>query len=593
MSFFLTPGNALAIRVNAHRSAWDGSICNDPTAWSCLADPKFQERNCARGVADCFHLATFRLQDPSVVIEENGGAWIFEKDSHAFDDQILLLWTMDFEEPRGVREGAQARQIVIGAYRVKSVERVETRFGRYRVRPHPDGWTRFSGFRVATPFMRRCGGPYVQQIDRNHVQRIFRELAQESDDAKEWYSPEDARRLKHFSTHLDEWLEIGRKAEIPRAEARLKQAAVEATSSEGHTPLAGLSSLIETNKLKAGAAGRPVVVGSLAAAAAPEPPKLPQLVEPANHAWIRATYGAEVLTALQLGSLTKPLIVLRGNPGVGKSHLALRLIDDPPRQRTLVVPVSATWRGPEDLLGYVHPVDQQFAGTPFLQFLIQAETEWRKEKGDRRARVVVFEEFNLSQPEHWFSDLLALTQFEDDKDRIWRAGCKLRGAPNRSEVFISPALRFVATVNVDHTTRPLSPRILDRAAVIQLEMDPRRALELVGLQLEDAQLEAVISLDDMLADRGAGFSIRSARALAEAMRHRGTLGLDTWSVLDMALGMEMLGKVRLHARDPHDDATRKELARFKETHGRHLPRCSERIQDWLDQLQAGRDVVQA
>ncbi len=599
MSFYLTPGNALAIRVNAHRHGWDGSICNDPIAWQCLADPRFRERYCARGLSDCFHLAAFRLQEPSVVIEENGGAWVFEKDPNAFDDQLLFFWTQDFEEPRGVRDDRSADPVLIGAYRVRSVERLaDGRFTRYRVRPFADSWTRFGRFRITAPNLRGVGGPYLKQMDRNHVHRVFQQLRDEAEAGDDrWYSPEDFSRFQAFDRELDAWLEHAHKATVRQAEQRAKRdASVASVTSAGHAPLAGIRGVVD--RARDGGSG---TVGSLGAAGSPgasgAKPRtagastLPPLVEPAMHARIREDHGEEVLTGLRLASLTRSLLVIRGNPGVGKSHLALRLLDDPQRERTLVIPVSSTWRGPEDLMGYLNPIDHRFEATPFVRFLIDAEVAWQK--GDKRARVVVFEEFNLSQPEHWFADLLALTQFSDEKDRIWRAPGRFRDLPNKQDVFLSPAVRFVATVNTDHTTRPLSPRVLDRAAVLHLELDPRRALERVGLELEDAQLTAVMDLDAALRGRGVSFSVRSAQALHEAFEQRGDLGLDTWSVLDLVLEVELLGKVRLYARDPYDEAVRKELARFQEAYGRHLPRTADRLQGWEEALAAGRDVIQA
>src|SRR5690606_1696570 len=336
-----------------------------------------------------------------------------------------------------------------------------------------------------------------------------------------WYSPEDAKRLAHFDANLDDWLQKAHRAAILRAEERAARETVVATSA-GHAAFAGLRDLLGAERLKkeagpatATATATPAAPAQAPAPApAPPPPvQRPELVEPACRERIREEYGRDVLTSLQLGSLAKPLLVIRGNPGVGKSHLALRLLDDPQRQRTLVVPVSATWRGPEDLLGYVNPVDHRFEATPFTRFLVNAEAAWRK--GDRRARIVVFEEFNLSQPEHWFADLLALTQFQEESDRVWHAPAKLRDMPNKQEVFLSPALFFVGTVNTDHTTRPLSPRVLDRAAVIHVELDPRKALARACLELEEAQLAAILDLDDALRGRGVSFSMRSAMALSE------------------------------------------------------------------------------
>jgi MoxR-like ATPase len=610
MTFQLNPGNALAIRINAHRSGWDGTICENPTSWSCLADPKFQEKYCARGLRDCFHIDTFSHQEPKVVIEENGGAWIFEKIPTAFDDQILLFWTQDFEEPHGVRQGGSTEKIAVGAYRVKDVYADRTRSrAHYLVRPHPGGWTRFHRFAVPTPFMRSVGGPYVKQLDRKQVIRLFDTLREEADsNEKAWFSPEDQKRFDHFDTQLDNWLEEAADAAAERAaeQARMDQSRIvfETDVRNGPAPgaLSSITRVVDSSKLPSGEPEVSEAAPAPSTAAKPAPSAKsvqlpaslrPPLVEEPNRAWIRETHGRENLHALMLGSQTKQLIVLRGAPGVGKSHLALRLLDDPKRERTLRVPVSATWRGPEDLLGYVNPVDHRFEATSFTQFLIDAEKAWETKK-DRRARLVIFEEFNLSSPEHWFSELMVTLEAEDPTDRVWRIpGQGLRNLPNKHELMLSPALHFVATINTDHTVHPLSPRLLDRAAVITLELEPRKALSQVGLELEEDQVLALLDLDDTLRAKGISFSIRSAISLARAMNSREELGLDTWAVLDLVLRQEILGRVRLHARDPFDEEVRKQLARWNTDHAKSLPLCSDLLQSWDELLSTGCDIIQA
>ncbi|PIE24095.1 MAG: hypothetical protein CSA62_04630 [Planctomycetota bacterium] len=634
MTFQLKPGNALAIRINAHRSGWDGTICDNPKAWSCLADPRFQENYCARGLRDCFHIDTFSLQEPKVVIEENGGAWIFEKQPEAFDDQILIFWTHDFEEPRGVREGGTRQEIAVGAYRVRTVEADRSRHRtHYLVRPYPGAWTRLQRIRVQTPRGRSVGGPYVRQLDRNQVLRLFDGVRAELEGGKDlWFSPEDQQRFERFDAELSNWLEIAAEKAAARAseQARMDQPQTIFETGVGEGPMPGalssISRIVDKRSLPSGepdlaasslaesAASTPapetgtLVSGDLKAlapgigapvVASPRPaPRLPRwdrpaLVEPENQQWIRDTHGRENLNALLLGSKTKSLILLRGAPGVGKSHLALRLLHDPDRERTLRVPVSATWRGPEDLLGYVHPVDHRFEATPFTHFLIEAEKAWETKK-DKRARLVIFEEFNLSSPEHWFSDLMVILENEDPKDRIWRIpGQGLRALPNKRELLLSPALHFVATINTDHTVHPLSPRLLDRATVVTLEMEPQVCLEQVGLELEEDQVSALLDLDDSLRPKGIAFSVRSSLSLQRALEEKEALGLDSWSILDLVLRQELLGRVRLHARDPFDEDVRKKLARWNEDHGSRLPLCSDLLQSWDELLSTGCDIIQA
>ncbi len=278
---------------------------------------------------------------------------------------------------------------------------------------------------------------------------------------------------------------------------------------------------------------------------------------------------------------------------MGKSRLAANLIEDSERAdpRTLIVAVASTWRGREDLLGYVNPISSEFEPTEFLNFLRRADLAWRK--GDTDPRVVVFEEFNLSQPEHWMSDLLVHSQFSDEKDRVIKLGGKrVRGWPDGSacEVLLSPAVRFVATINADHTGRNLSPRVVDRAAVVELSMTPKQALALCNLSLEPVQFDAVSELDSLIRSRGASFSRRTALSLKACQDNAASLALDSWGVLDLVLLQEVLSKLRLNAVDPADQQLCRDLMVWCEGPGQKLLLCVREINEWKEKLDENQDV---
>src|SRR5690606_10449117 len=119
--------------------------------------------------------------------------------------------------------------------------------------------------------------------DRTNVRRLFGDLQAEAErpDAA-WYSPEDKKRLAHFSAHLDEWLEKAHRAAILRAEERAQREVV-AVTGPGHAPFAGLRNLIDADRLRPDPAARsgtsavaaPAVVAPAAAAAAPAPRRPP------------------------------------------------------------------------------------------------------------------------------------------------------------------------------------------------------------------------------------------------------------------------------------------------------------------------------
>lgn len=215
-------------------------------------------------------------------------------------------------------------------------------------------------------------------------------------------------------------------------------------------------------------------------------------------------------------------------------------------------------------------------------------------KGDRRKRVVVFEEFNLSQPEHWMSDVLVVSQYQAEVDRVINLGGKaIRGIDQKgTALHLSPELRFVATMNTDHTVRTLSPRVLDRAAVVELTMEPDRAMQLVGVTLPDDLMLPIRELHQRLQGKGATFSLRTARSLAACLASADALEVAPLDIVDQVLIQDLLSKVGLLARDPADELLAGQLKEWSERHGT-LRRSAQTIERWLEDLAAGIDVAQA
>jgi hypothetical protein len=596
MRYLLTPGNSLACRVNNHRHGWTGAICTNAQDWNCLAPKQFRTDYCASGDARCFHVHAFDPADPHIVFEHNGAAWLLDTMPDALDDQVLFLWGKRATTDRGIPEVGPTENVVFGVYRVRSVEAYgPDHMKRWRIRPHDDGWARFVHLNVGLPRYEDLGGPYLKQLDRYNSARILNEGRASSGFA----DPVDAERFLRACRSLPAWTAVAAK----RVEA-LRQSypdafddplrsaptrAVVGTVSVGSLG-SGSKPLKQLGDLKSQLEARAKSEGP-AGATSPAPEAAARAhasgLEPKAAAWIREVHGPEFLLEVEVALATRELLVLRGAPGVGKSHLAVGLVDDPQRERTLVVPVSATWRGREDLLGYVNPIHGRFEATPFTVFLEQAAAAWRR--GDRALRIVVFEEFNLSQPEHWLADVLAVSQFESERDRaIQLAG---GSGTDRREVFLSPAVRFVATVNDDHTTRQLSPRVLDRAAVVRLELTAKEALSRLGLVLEEDLVRAIADLDDLLQPRGASFSIRTAQALRRclAMESRPSPVV----AVDVVLLQQVLSKVRLAAHDPADAALLREIENWSAEQGAALSRCVELVSEWRELLDNGRDVTLA
>ena len=599
MSIPLIPGGAIAFPVNAHRHGWNGTICDQPEGWDCGRELSYREQRCAAGIDHCFHLRIFDTHAPSVMVGDGGIGWLIGDNPELLNDQILLLWAPPATEPRG-KLARRTPENLIGAYRIKAVvQEGPSRSLLWRVIPYEDGWTRFGNLKVTIPRYTKFGGPYVRGVEKTQLLRSFREVADAAlGNPNGWLATGDKKRFQHFQDHLEEWLDVaGQKVAkaikdyepAPVADTKVWSSREKDSTTLSQFPgLASTLSAVKTSE-QASAAGTPSTADEDETTG-----ERIQCIEPACFSWVRESYGERVEQMLRVAGMTKSMIVFRGNPGVGKSYLAMRLLDDPDRDRTITIPVGSTWRGREDLLGYVNPVSGKFEPTGFTKFLLRAEKAWHA--GDKRPRNVVFEEFNLSQPEHWLSDVLAVSQYEEESDRfIDLGGSCVAGQPDSPEtrVFLSPALSFLATINSDHTTRPLSPRVLARSALINLEMETKEVLKRVHVELEEDELEAVSALDFLLSRRGASFSLRAAKSLSRCLRSLDSLGLDRWKVIDLVLVQEVLSKVGLMAHDPNDELLISDLKKWGDEHGRKLAAASSLIAEWELALNSGHDVSQA
>lgn len=597
---YITVGNALGCTINSHRRGWDGSICLNAETWNCSAKQQFRADYCQQGDPRCYHIHVFEEANPYCLIDDLGIGWLLDPYPDALNDQILLFWGKRFQEPRGINEIAtRPKDYVFGAYRVKKVypQKINEFKTLWKIEPYPDGWVRFQQPYVLTVYYKSIiGGVYLKEVNRVAVENMFEKAAEQASSPNpNWYSEQDAQRFAYFHDNLSDWFEISRETAqgvqnkiISKSQTRTVAASAPSTPSTTRSPFDDLKNL-DVKKAQS-------TLTALTRPKSPEllPPTFPLVEKDSIKDKIKAAYGQDILDSITTVSLTKNILILTGNPGVGKSTLAIDLTDD--TERKLIVSVGSTWRGREDLLGYVNPISNEFEPTEFTKFLCKAEAAWRK--NDRRTYLVIFEEFNLSQPEYWFADILVRSQYPDDQERLRTldlGGKGIRGmSGNTSKVFITPAVRFVATINNDHTTLSLSPRVLDRASIVELSFEARNILERVRLYLEEPQIMAIEELDALLKYKGAMFSLRAAESLKRCIDFLEQLDLNsTWDALDIVLMQQVLTKVRLMVGDPSNDSLMQGLEDWSESYGKHLRKCASLINSWSEALKDGRDIIQA
>ncbi|HEX8465875.1 MAG TPA: hypothetical protein VF627_14775, partial [Abditibacterium sp.] len=136
----------------------------------------------------------------------------------------------------------------------------------------------------------------------------------------------------------------------------------------------------------------------------------------------------------------------------------------------LFLPVRPDWRDEKPLLGYFNPLANRYEWTPFLRFLLRAQAGFRA--GDGLAYFVIFDEMNLARLEWYFADLLSILEAPRDESGVSTEPLRFDFDPRATgevpprELHLPPNLYFIGTINADETAQPLSPKVLDRAWVL-------------------------------------------------------------------------------------------------------------------------------
>jgi hypothetical protein len=249
------------------------------------------------------------------------------------------------------------------------------------------------------------------------------------------------------------------------------------------------------------------------------------------------SYRSDDLLSFHLSMKCCDLSVLGGVSGTGKSTLprlyseALAGEYEEGRNRYRPIPVSPSWLDMRDLIGHVNAVLGQFqpSETGLYAHLINAQEEYASKGSESGIHIVCLDEMNLSHVEHYFG--VFLQQLEQVPQ--WRTvRCFDPTSVNPestyaqwAEIRLSPALRFVGTVNFDETTKQLSARLLDRVNLLHLRPSNLDALAPMTSYGAQAVAGRAISLRDFNAwTRDAPLESRFAEVIDSMQRHLQELG---------------------------------------------------------------------
>lgn len=183
-------------------------------------------------------------------------------------------------------------------------------------------------------------------------------------------------------------------------------------------------------------------------------------------------YREEDLYAFHMSVKTNPLTILGGMSGTGKSQLAriygetLGLTEG---ETMLFLPISPSYQDPNDILGFMNPTTNVFHESDTgLVSLLQHAADYPDQ-----LHMVIFDEMNLSQVEHWFSPFLSLLEINGDKHlQIFNDSITEESGRYQSRIKLGDNLIFIGTVNFDETTKSFSDRLLDRTNIITPKKPP-------------------------------------------------------------------------------------------------------------------------
>ncbi|WP_394208885.1 hypothetical protein [Enterovibrio calviensis] len=182
-------------------------------------------------------------------------------------------------------------------------------------------------------------------------------------------------------------------------------------------------------------------------------------------------------------------VVLMGVPGSGKTSFAIQFscalgaFDS-----TLLVPVAKDWTKPKDLMGYYNPITNKYESgvTDFYPFYDSLN---KNSENATTNSFLILDEFNLSQPEFYMSNLTGLA--DNSISRTINLG-------HDTSIVIPTTNKFICTANTDETVQSLSARMISRCVFIHFNELHELNHSIEDLTFPD-NLEPILSGTDMVA----------------------------------------------------------------------------------------------
>ena len=206
-------------------------------------------------------------------------------------------------------------------------------------------------------------------------------------------------------------------------------------------------------------------------------------------------YSETLIKRLAYSLMAKPFVILSGLAGSGKTQLALafaKCLSENIEEQVCTVSIGADWTNREPLLGYPNALKNDEYVLPesgVLQLLMRANEDQSK------PYFLILDEMNLSVVERYFADFLSAME-SGEPIKLWDNESEV--VPK--EIALPKNVFIIGTINVDETTYMFSPKVLDRANVIEFKIAPDEMAKYLN-ETKDIHLEnAYSACADMAAD---------------------------------------------------------------------------------------------
>jgi energy-coupling factor transporter ATP-binding protein EcfA2 len=308
--------------------------------------------------------------------------------------------------------------------------------------------------------------------------------------------------------------------------------------------------------------------------------------------------------------ISKPFVILTGLSGSGKTKLAEAMaywLAKEPKKQICMVAVGANWTNNEPLLGYADAITPGRYCAPasgILQLLDHAINT------PHAPHFLILDEMNLSHVERYFADFLSAMESSAPALALHGQGTlKADNFDVPARLALPRNVFIVGTVNVDETTYMFSPKVLDRANVIEFRVSAEQmsdflAAPAASVSVKDlagegahyaeafvarAQLDTnleqevatqlqqdLIELFKPLAEVGAEFGYRSAKEIARFVAIHRELSGEGWNYKD-ALDAQVMQKLmpKLHGSARKLSGVLETLEEFADKH--QLPLTQDKV----------------